>query len=284
MKTQYSFSTLRYIHDIVTGEFINVGVVVFAREARFLGCLCSPRFGRLSKMFLEIDGNHFKQITRYIQDKITEEGDRLVSELDLKPIPNTVSGYTTRILPVDDSSLQFSPEGYGITENPAETLEKLYDRLVEHYCEKKDQKKRTEDDVWKSFKKPLEEKHLLLKLIPHQFFAKNYDYEFKHCAKNGRWHIQEPLSFDLVEAASITDKANSWLGRITSLTDGGEKFKLNLLLGAPQDDSLKSAYVKAQNILHTMKCEHEFIREEDADTFADSLKSAIEEHDHAMET
>ena len=28
MKTPYSFSVLRYIHDIVTGEFINVGVVL----------------------------------------------------------------------------------------------------------------------------------------------------------------------------------------------------------------------------------------------------------------
>jgi hypothetical protein len=29
MKTPYSFSVLRYIHDVVTGEFINVGVALF---------------------------------------------------------------------------------------------------------------------------------------------------------------------------------------------------------------------------------------------------------------
>ena len=30
MKIPYSFSVLRYIHDVVTGEFANVGVVLFA--------------------------------------------------------------------------------------------------------------------------------------------------------------------------------------------------------------------------------------------------------------
>lgn len=279
MKTQYSFSVLRYIHDVVTGEFINVGVVLFAPEARFLNCICSQRYGRLSKMFINVDGNHFRQVTRYLQDRILEEGERLVSEFPLEKLPNTVSGFTSRILPVDDSSLQFSPEGYGISDNPAATLEQLYVRHVEQYCEKNEQKKRDEDDIWKSFKRPFEEKHILVKFMSHQIVGKNFDYEFKHCAKNGRWHIQEPVSFDLVEAGSITDKANNWLGRITSLMDGGEPFKLNLLLGAPQDENLKKAFVKAQNILHTMKCDHDFIREDEADQFAEKLKHEIEVHD-----
>jgi hypothetical protein len=279
MKTSYSFSILRYIHDVLTGEFINIGVVLFAPESRFLGCLCTPRYGRLSNMFLNIDGNQFRQITRYIQDKIEEEGDRLISELQLKELPKTVSGFTKQVLPVDDSSLQFSPEGYGVTENPNKTLETLYTRLVEQYTKKSDRIKRTEDDVWKSFKKPLEEKRILSKFVPHQIIGMNYEYEFKYCVKNGRWHIQEPLSFDLIEAGSITDKANGWLGRVTSLYDGGEPFKLNLCLGAPQDESLKKAYVKAQNILHKMPCPHEFINEESADEFAEKLKEEIALHE-----
>lgn len=114
--------------------------------------------------------------------------------------------------------------------------------------------------------------------MPHQISGKNYEYEFKYAWKNGVWNMQEPVSFDLIEAASITDKANAWLGRITSLVDGGESFKLNLLLGAPHDERLKSAFTKAQNILDKLPCEHEFIREDEAEQFAQELKQEIEEH------
>ncbi len=36
MKTPYSFVTLHYVHDVVTGEFANVGVVLYAPEQRLL--------------------------------------------------------------------------------------------------------------------------------------------------------------------------------------------------------------------------------------------------------
>ena len=278
MKVPYSFSVLRYIHDIVTGEFINVGVVLYAPKAKFLSAICTSRYGRLSKMFNTVNGEHFKSVVRYIQAQIEEEGERLTSELPFNEMPKNVLEFTAKVLPRDDSSLQFSPEGFGITENPQLTLEQLYTRYVEQYFEKADRQLRTNEDVWRVFKKPLEEKRILANLVPHQISGNNYEYEFKYGWKNGVWNMQEPISFDLVESGSITDKANAWLGRITSLVDGGEEFKLNLLLGAPHDERLKSAFIKAQNILHKLPCPHEFIREDEAERFALDLKKEIEEH------
>jgi hypothetical protein len=278
MKIPYSFSVLRYLHDIVTGEFINVGVVLYAPKARFLSAICTSRYGRLSKMFSNVNGDHFRQVSRYIQARLEEEGGRLVSELPFDKLPVNVMEFTARALPIDDSSLQFSSEGYGLTENPQETLEQIYTRYVEKYYEKAERLSRSDEDVWKIYKKPLEERRILANLIPHQIIGKNYDYEFKYCWNNEKWHIHEPVSFDLIEPVYITDKANSWLGRIISLHDGGEPFKLNILLGSPKDEKLKSAFVKAQNIMHRMPCEHEFIKEEEAEDFAVSLKKEIEAH------
>jgi len=34
MKTAYSYSVLRYIHDPVTREFINIGVAVYSFDAK----------------------------------------------------------------------------------------------------------------------------------------------------------------------------------------------------------------------------------------------------------
>lgn len=136
MKIPYSFSVLRYIHDIVTGEFINVGVVLYAPKARFLGAICTSSHDRLSRMFLNISGDHFLQVSRYIQAKLEEEGEKLSTQLPFDKLPVSVLEFTTKVLPPDDSSLQFSPEGYGLTENPRETLEQLYSRYVEEHYEK----------------------------------------------------------------------------------------------------------------------------------------------------
>lgn len=278
MKTPYNFTVLRYIHDIVTGEFINVGVVLYAPKEKFLSAICTSRYGRLSRLFNNVNGEHFKNAVRYIQAKLEEEGERLTSELQFNMLPKSVLELAAKALPRDDSSLQFSPEGFGLTEKPQLTLEQLYTRYVEQYFEKTERPIRTNDDVWRIFKKPLEEKRILGNLVPHQIRGLNYEYEFKYAWKNGVWNMQEPISFDLVEAGSITDKANAWLGRVTSLIDGGESFKLNLLLGAPQDEKLGSAFTKAKNILHNLPCPHDFIREDEADSFAQELKKEIEEH------
>jgi len=278
MKIPYSFSVLRYMHDIVTSEFINVGVVLYAPKARFLSAICTSRYGRVSRMFTNVAGDHFKQVTRYIQAKLEEEGERLATELPFDKLPASVMDFTVRVLPIDDSSLQFSPEGYGITANPQETLEQIYNRYVEKYYEKVERVSRSDEDIWRVYKKPLEEKRILANLVSHQISGVNYDYEFKYCWKNEKWRIHEPLSFDYSESSYITDKANAWLGRITSLADGGEPFKLNVLIGSPQDERLKSAFVKAQNILHKMPCEHEFIKEDEAEGFAEDLKKEIEAH------
>ncbi len=278
MKTAYSFSILRYIHDIVTGEFINIGVVLYAPQARYLSAICTSKYTRLKNMFLTVDGAHYRQMMRYIQAKLEEEGQRLNSELPLEKLPKQVTEFVSRILPIDDSSFQFSPEGYGFTVHPQETLEMLYNRYIEKYYTKTEKQLRNKEDVWKIFKKSFEEKHILGKFTPHQISGKNYGYEFEHCAQNGKWHIQEPVSFDLSEADSITDKANKWLGRITSLADGGGEFKMNILMGAPQDAKMKAAYGKAQNILDMMNCEHMFIKEDEADDFAENLKKELEAH------
>lgn len=278
MKIPYSFSILRYIHDIISGEFINVGVVLYSPKANFLSAICTSKYGRLSKTFSNINGDHFRNVTRFVQSKLEEQGEKLVSEFQFTELPIKATDIVAKVLPKDDSSLQFSPDGFGVTDDLQLTLEKIFNRYVEKYYEKSERPSRSDEDVWKIYKKSLEEKRVLANLKPHQIIGNNYEYEFKYCWKNGNWQAQEPISFDLLEATSITDKANNWLGRITSLVDGGEKFKLNILIGAPTDGKLKTAFARAQNILHKIPCDHDFIKEDEANDFAERLKTEIESH------
>lgn len=278
MKVPYSFTVLRYVHDIVTGEFVNVGVVLFAPSAKFLSARCTTRYGRLTKMFSDVNGEHFRRVSRFVQDRLEVAGDRLQKELPLEPSPSSVKGFAGQVLPPDDSSLQFAPEGAGITDDPQKTLEQLYERYVERYQEKHEKHRRTEEDVWRIFRKPLEEKKLLDHLKPHIIASKDYSLEFKHCWKNEIWHANQPMSFDLLDAGEIVEKAAKWVGRIMSLSDSKEKFKLNVLLGDPQDNKFKSAFGKAQNILNKMPCDHTFVKEDEAEDFAEHLRKEIAAH------
>jgi hypothetical protein len=108
--------------------------------------------------------------------------------------------------------------------------------------------------------------------------APNYDYEFEHSWKNELWHVYEPVSFDMVEGASMLEKANRWVGRAASLVDSSDPFSIHMLLGEPLDEGLRASFVKAQNILNKMPGKKEFIRESEAEAFAQELAREVKEH------
>jgi len=112
----------------VTTEFVNVGVAVYTPDAKYLSAICTPYYARLSEMFGRVDGERFRQITRYLQDRIEEMGDRLKSELPLSEPATTIGSLLAKVLPPDDSALQFSPFCVSVTSTPEKTLGSLYQR------------------------------------------------------------------------------------------------------------------------------------------------------------
>jgi len=278
MKTTYSFTILRYVHDIATGEFVNMGVALYAPEARYVSAICNPRYGRLSKLFLDVNGEHLRSLMRFIQSRFEEHAAVLKSELPLEGKPKSVMEIAASILPRDDSSLQWSEPGGGITEDPAATLEQLYTRLIEKYEQRTQIPSRTDDEVWRAYRKELESNQVLARLQPKRIVAKDYDHEFDHAWKNGVWNLYQPVSMDLLDADSILDKANRWLGRATNLQDSDDKFRLWMLIGEPRIEKLRPAYGKALNILNKMPVRKDFVTERDAPKFSQELALEMARH------
>ena len=281
MKTAYSFVVLRYVHDVMTGEFVNIGVALYAPGVKYLGGLCNTRYGRLTNLFGkgEIDGEFFRGLMRYIEARFDELGDKLRNELPLHGQPFDIMEIAKSILPPDDSSLQWSEPGGGQTEDPCKTLEDLFVRMVERYESRQARPSRDDADVWRVFKKEFETQHVVSRLRPKRITAPDDDYEFEHAWKNERWRMYEPLSFDLLDAESISSKANRWLGRAINLNDSPEKFVLHLLLGEPSLEKMRAAYAKAENILNKIPIEKVFVREHEAGAFSESLAAEMKAHD-----
>jgi hypothetical protein len=274
MSTAYHFSVLRFCFDPLTEEFVNVGVVLYSQEQRYLRARVTPNYGRASRFFLRIDGTRFRQFTRFVAEGITSMGKLLETGLAFEG-PKPLEAILARVLPADDSSFRFGRISGGVSSDLPATLDLLFDRYVDAYAGPQDEGRRGDKEIWKTFRNHFDERLITEVLVPKKISSSDYEYEFEHAWKNGVWNLYEPVSFDLLDASSMLEKANKWVGRAFALKASQEPFKLNVLLGKPQDPRLRDAYTRAENLLNKMPVKHEFVREEEADTFARELELAI---------
>jgi hypothetical protein len=241
MRFAYHFSVLRYVHDPVTEEFVNIGVVLFSPAARYMRAVCTSSYSRITRVFEKIDGDRFRQLSRYVQEQVCDAGRKQETAFSFGP-EQRLEALLAKILPPDDSALQFSAAGVGLTEDLDGTLQELYRRHVERYTALGETMRRSDEEVWRVFKEPLDRASVTPRLKPRRIVAPDFEYEFKRSWKNERWHVCEPVSFDLVEPDSILDKANRWLGRATNLRDSSEPirnpFPAGRATGAGIEDSV----------------------------------------------
>jgi hypothetical protein len=279
MKAEFYFSLLRYVYDPLTQEFVNIGVVLYSPSHSFLRATFTGRYGRISRMFGRIDGESFRATTRYIERRVSDVSERLSRGLLFHDPKESLQSILGEVLPPDDTAVRFVFGGVGITEGPAQTLQELFGRYVTRYENPSENARRDENDVWKVFQEPLRAKAVFPHFAPKVIATPNYEYQFERSWKNGIWHLFEPVSFDLADASSISEKASRWVGRAMSLSDSSERFKLFLLLGEPADQRLGDAFLRARNLLATkIPVENQLVREGDAEQFAEEIEQEFQNH------
>ena len=121
----YTYTILHYVHDVTTGEFVNVGVVMhLPREGRLL-VKASTTIGRMRGVFPDLDGAAFTSAMRAAQRALY----RIAKRINLFRSEGDASYYACQALPTDDSSLQWSPLGCGLTNDAEKTFARLYERF-----------------------------------------------------------------------------------------------------------------------------------------------------------
>ncbi len=248
-KQQYGFVILRYVHDVLTAEFINVGVVMYVPSDGRVLAKTRNTMGRLRGVFPDLDRAAFISAMASVRNgfrKIAKQK----STAGLFKSHDSVLGIAKEAIPQDDSSLQWSTVGGGFTGNVQETFDRLYNRFVARY-DHQSAHRRTDDEIWRPVLAKLEELNLATKLQEKIISGSLDDVTFKHAWKNGQWHVYEPVSFDLAEAESIKSKAREWLGHLSAVVADGtaESFKPHFFVGAPTDPRLSEAYEVAKKIL-----------------------------------
>ena len=278
-KHPYTYTVLRYVHDTGTGEFANVGVVLTSPAVGYADAILRPTYGRLSKMFPGMDGDHFRRVIRHIQSRLEEISARMREEMNLGDRPSNALELAHRVIAPDDSAFQWSPMGSGVTSDLPSVLEKIYEAMVTRYDEQARSESRSDEAVWKVFRTGLETRMVLSRFGPKTISVADDEVVFSHAWQNQKWHCLETVSFDLMQPQSIKDKAHAWLGRITSIREAREPFKLYYLVGEPHLERSRRAFEQALNVLHKTPVTHEIVREEEADSFAASMADQVSSHE-----
>lgn len=271
----YSYTVLRYVHDVMTGEFVNVGVVVHAPSG--LKSKFRSTYGRVSSVFPGLDEKAFKDALRAVHSTIEklEKSEKSAGFLQSSPDAMT---FARKAMVADDSSFQWSPPGSGITRDVVATLNQLYDRFVTRH-EKQGARRRDDADVWKPIRQKLEELNVADKFQERTFRGSVEEITLEHAWKNGKWHAIYAVSLDLADADGVKAKAHRIRGHLDSVNDGlVDELALNLVLGQPSNPDLMDAYNTARKILNNAALRPIIFDEDGADQLVARLADEINAH------
>jgi len=276
--TTYTYTILRYIHDTTTGEFVNVGVALYAPEFRLVRAQCQHKYSRIKSMFPGAHGQEIRAVLRHIENGFKKVASRLETQLPQEGI-NTALDAALKVLPKDDSALQWTPAKQGRCVGIEDELERLYTRYVSKYDPSSSDSHRIDEDVWRDFRKDLKERNLL-KLFDQSKIVRTEDSEikFEHAWKNGKWHCIQPLSFDLSSSDTIKNKAYRYLGEMTSIQRKANDLKVYVVAAEPGETSLETSFEQAIRLIGKSPIDISVYTESEKNELLDQLNEKVQHH------
>lgn len=277
---KYQYQIIRYVHDHFTGEYVNVGVVLYSKEQGFLASKTTSRYKRIINMFPGANGrwiikvlNHFDRSVEKISDELKE----------LFQPSDSLEQLTRSIMARDNNAIQLSEVKRAIDINLESALEDLYISQVEKYILNSVERGTLLDvDVWKTKYKTYFEKYGIDKrLTLHKVNVPKDVLSFEKSWKNEIWHSYEPLSFVLQEKESIKDKVYKWAGKLQGLQQSDETLHLTLMTSiSPTYKDLKP-FIYEYLKVDTDRLKVDIVTDDEAEDLARSIKEKMELHDGA---
>lgn len=275
---KYQYQIIRYVHDHFTGEFVNVGVVIFSKEHQFLGCKTIRKYQRITHLFPEAQGKTIARILRSIEQGIQAESKKLN---ELFSLPDQLDAIVNQVVSNDNNAFQFTSPKTAIDIDLEAALNDLYLQLVEkYYLNDYDKQRLSDEDVWKlKYKSHFEKYGVTSRLKSHEIKVPNDSIIFGMSWKNEIWHSYEPLSFELKRKDSIKEKVYKWAGKLQALKQADEPLHISFLTSINPKHKELMSFVKEYLQASNGNLKIDVITEDQAENFAKSIQKQIELHD-----
>lgn len=291
-RKSYSYVVLRYIHDVVSQEFFNVGLILFAPEERRILGETTRETSRIKCAFKDFEASAFISTMSSVEKAIKVSQKQVESDVFL-PEKSSMTKLVTEVLPRDGSSLQWSREGGGVCSDVDETFTRLFERYVTRHGSMRHEassqtlrgsdrsRQKKDEDVWRLVNTKIRERELPITFTKKRVEGKSDSIEFERAYKNGRWHAYEPVSFDLATQDGIKDKARKWRGHLEAVSDADNEkdFCIHFLLGSPQNKELDDAFQSAIQILRDAPFDPTVCEDSRVDDFLQQMENDVLIHE-----
>ena len=279
-RIDYTYVTIRYAHDPLSGEALNVGVLVCAPETGFVRVRTDHHVSRLTQAFSRFDVilhrralKKLKAAVMQVDARFTQGSRNLFEEL------GDAEGVLRAIWPDLGTQYTHGRQGFGSAADLSGALDAQFERLVLRNVPRRDERRsREDDDVWNVVAPTLRERRLLNPLMERTVETPDGPLHFDHTHKNGRVHVVQPLSFDLQEREAMLRKAHTWFGKGDTMRRSEEFETLVLVLGRPSAKELIDEYDRCLRILDRMEMKPEIYEETEAPSFADRVDVLLHAH------
>jgi len=259
----------------MSGEFINVGILLHARESGYLDVKVRRTLGRLSKAFPGVQKAAVTTALKAVERGVAKVRERISNAGLFADASLDAGQLAAMVLPSDDSSYVWSSLHSGVSPSPTEALQKAYERFVTYFD---DEPRQGRDDaaVWQPVKELLTARNMIDRLSAKVISSPIDEVEFDHAWENGKWHCYQPLSFDLSTAEGIRDKAARWSGHMTGLSQATEELQPYFIVGAPSNPEHARDFEKAVKLLKASPLEPKVFAESESEVLADLITSQMQ--------
>lgn len=222
MNNACHYAIVRFMPFVETGEFGNVGIIMFSPTARYFGFrLITKRVGRITNFFEQMDAQLFRASMHATRDELQRVSnmlkgmgtDRRMRELDRE----AAVALWQEILKPRGSMVRFSDPRLIMTAEPQSKLSELYAYYVERsFATKEHQEKLLERSV-RGF---LKQAQVLDHFHEQRIGNEEYNAQFPFVASNDEDEpikVIKPLRLDHALPAQIIDHGGQWRVRIEAL-------------------------------------------------------------------
>lgn len=276
---KFQYQTLRYMPDRMSGEFINIGVIVLDLEQSKMYFRFYNRTGRLHNFFPEVNSLFIKQTINKIESGLRQLEESLDTPIFAEKI-NSLETITSQVLAKDDSALFFTDVKTVLDIDGQTLLQELFERLVMRHVIDEERSSIQDNEVWTKIYKPYFEKASFAPELKEAVVKTKHDeLHFDKTIRNGQLHCFEPISFQLTSDDNIRRKAYTWSGRLQELETSKEPMHIYLLAAMPSDHKLQSLLKDKFNNKKIGETIIELVDERNAEQVVNKVEKLMEEHE-----
>ncbi len=274
----YQYQVIRYVHDHFTGEFVNVGIILYSKENQFLSCKTVRKYQRITHLFPESDGKWIVKVLKSIEQAVEAECRKLE---DLFSPSEQLDLVTNKLFPNDNNAFRLTGPIAAIDLDLNAALNDLFSQLVEKYiANKEDSARMSDEDVWKvKYKNYFEKYGITSRLNTHEVKVPEDVISFDYSWKNEIWHTYEPVSFELKQKESIKEKVYKWAGKIQALKKAEEPLHISFLTSINPKHQDLMEFIKGYLQASDDKLQVEIVTADQAEDLAKRILEQMQHHD-----